>query len=119
MGIVAIDHMYVETRHYDRTKRFWEALGFEVAAEWSMGGNQACRLVCESALVVLAGVGPEHAPQSPNVHFKLESPEEMDEKLAAAEDVTVVTPLSDTHWKTRWIRVRDPDGNVYALEETG
>ncbi len=118
MGIAAIDHMYVETRHYDRTRVFWEALGFGVAAEWGEGGHRACRLASESAGVVLAEVGPEHAPQSPNVHFKLESAEQMDEKLATAAEVTVLTPLSETHWQTRWIRVQDPDGNVYALEET-
>jgi len=29
----------------------------------------------------------------------------------------VVTPLSHTHWGSRWIRVADPDGRVHPLEE--
>ena len=33
--------------------------------------------------------------------------------LTARENVEVVTPLEDTQWGTRWIRVQDPDGNLY------
>jgi catechol 2,3-dioxygenase-like lactoylglutathione lyase family enzyme len=119
MGIGGVDHIYVETRHFDRTKEFWEALGFATVAEWGEEGHRACKLAGEGAQVVLAGVGPDHAPQRPTVHLKLTDAERTDEALAAAEVVTVVTPLEATHWNTRWIRIQDPDGNVYALEETG
>jgi len=42
--------------------------------------------------------------------------EALDAKLAAADAVDVISPLENTHWGTRLIRVRDPDGNLYALE---
>lgn len=36
---------------------------------------------------------------------------------AATDLPGVVTPLSNTHWGTRWIRVADPDGRIHPLEE--
>ncbi|MDP2623623.1 MAG: hypothetical protein Q8Q29_07500 [Actinomycetota bacterium] len=31
--------------------------------------------------------------------------------------VEVTAPLEATHWGTRWIRVREPEGRIFALEE--
>ena len=36
-------------------------------------------------------------------------------EVGAAVDVE--QPLSSTHWGTRWIRVRDPEGRIFCLEE--
>ena len=41
----------------------------------------------------------------------------MADHLAEAENVEVVTPLENTHWGTSWIRVQDPDGNLFYLDE--
>ena len=41
---------------------------------------------------------------------------EVAENLDRSERVEVLTPLSETHWGTRWIRVQDPDGNLFCLE---
>lgn len=30
--------------------------------------------------------------------------------------VELVTPPKATHWESRWLRVKDHDGNVYAIE---
>ncbi|NNF70061.1 MAG: VOC family protein, partial [Acidimicrobiia bacterium] len=37
--------------------------------------------------------------------------------FSVGASVTVETPLEATHWGTRWMRVRDTDGRVHALEE--
>ena len=36
--------------------------------------------------------------------------------IGSAAAVDVISPLEDTHWGTRCIRVQDPDGNLYVLE---
>jgi catechol 2,3-dioxygenase-like lactoylglutathione lyase family enzyme len=119
MSIEKLDHIYAETRRFEKTVAFWQDLGFTVASEWGDEGHRACRLVCGDAAVVLAEADPLGSPQSPTVHFAMKDPEALAETLAAAENVEVVTPLEDTHWGTRWIRVQDPDGNLYCLEDPG
>jgi uncharacterized glyoxalase superfamily protein PhnB len=119
MGIRSLDHVYVETRRFDRTLSFWKGLGFTVAAEWGEGTHRACRLTSGDAAVVLAEADPAGSPQRPTVHFAMADPERVAESLAAAENVAIVTPLTNTHWGTKWIRVQDPDGNLYCLEAPG
>lgn len=116
MAIEGHDHTYVETGNYPAARRFWEALGFTVDSEWGGEGHRACRLTAGGTFVVLAECAPGGAPQGPTVHFRAERPEELDARLRASEAVEVVTPLEPTHWNTRWIRVRDPDGHLWVLE---
>lgn len=109
MRITSIDHVYAETLDWDASVTFWVGLGFAFVSEWGSEGHRAGRLECGSAAVVLAEI-TEGAPAF-NVFFDVDDPD--DSGLGG-----VVTPLSDTHWGTRWIRVEDPDGRVHALEET-
>ena len=110
-----LDHLYIETRHFEKTLAFWKALGFETARVWGDDGHRACRLVCEESSLVLA---ESTVPVGPVVHFRVPEVDGLNRELAKHEAVTVRTPLEDTHWGTRWIRVEDPDGRVHVLEKT-
>jgi catechol 2,3-dioxygenase-like lactoylglutathione lyase family enzyme len=116
MSVTSLDHIYLETRSFERSLSFWRALGFSVAEEWDGDGHRACRLVSGSASVVLAETDPAGHPQRATVHFAVEDTETLAGRLDRAEEAQVVTPLESTHWGTRWIRVRDPEGNLYCLE---
>jgi len=105
-----IDHLYSETNHWEASVAFWEGLGFAFEEQWGSEGHRAGRLRSNEALVVLAEV--DGAPAA-NVFFAVDS---VDDFLPRT-GVDVVTPPEDTHWGTRWLRVRDPDGRIYALEE--
>ncbi|MGI8422556.1 MAG: VOC family protein [Chloroflexota bacterium] len=113
----ALDHVYLETRSFDSAVAFWEALGFKLAERWGADGHRAGRLVSGSAFIVLA----ESAAPMQVVHFRVPagSLDALAEVLEGSTDVKVVTPVEATHWGTRWLRVQDPDGRIYALEETG
>ncbi|MBI3723053.1 VOC family protein [bacterium] len=115
MTVKAIDHIYVECRSFERTAAFWQGLGFKLAETWGEGGHRAGALVCGAARVVLAEAEAGD-PERPTVFLAIDDPLGMSEKLRVAKHVEVATPLEDTHWGTRWIRVRDPEGNVFALE---
>ena len=116
MSVGGLDHVYVETRAFDRAVAFWKALGFAVESQWGEEGHRACQLVSGKARVVLAEPAAGAAPQGPTVHFALAGAEAMQARLAGAADVEMLTPLSPTHWGTRWIRVADPDGHTWVLE---
>ena len=113
MPIDGLDHVYVECRDFERTLAFWKALGFALVAEWGEDGHRAGRLTSGQAALVLAEA---KAPVGPTMHLATRDPEALNARLAKDPAVEVETPLEDTHWGTRWIRVRDPEGNVWALE---
>ena len=109
MQITGIDHVYAETLHWEDSLAFWNGLGFELVDSWGSDGHRAGRLESGSAAVVLAEV-TEGTPTF-DVFFAVTDAD-------GADDLPgVVTPSSDTHWGTRWIRVEDPDGRIHALEE--
>jgi catechol 2,3-dioxygenase-like lactoylglutathione lyase family enzyme len=114
MGISHLDHLYAETQNWGASVDFWEGLGFRAVSRWGDEGHRAGRFEAGSAAVVLAEVGEATTPQL-NAFFGLKDAAE----FAVGGQVHVVTPLEATHWNTRWIRVRDPDGRVFCLEEEG
>lgn len=113
MAVTVIDHVYAETREWESSVEFWRAIGFEVVASWGSEGHRAGRLESGDAAVVLAEVGPDATPAF-NVFFDLQGADAYEPGPGA----DVVTPLEATHWNTRWIRVRDPEGRIHCLEET-
>jgi catechol 2,3-dioxygenase-like lactoylglutathione lyase family enzyme len=119
MTVRSLDHVYVESPSYDAARAFWGALGFAAESEWGEGGHRACCLVSGTARVVLAESSPGAAPVRPTVHLRVADADAAAKSIAAARAVRVLTPLEPTHWGTRWIRLADPDGNVWVLEETG
>ncbi len=113
MPIRALDHIYVETRNWDESVTFWRGLGFEFADRWGDDGHRAGRLVTGNAVVVLAEVDESTDPAF-NAFFSLTAAGE----YTMGEGVEVEQTLTETHWGTRWIRVRDPEGRIFCLEET-
>lgn len=105
-----IDHLYAETGHWEQSVTFWEGLGFSFEERWGSEGHRAGRLRCNDAIVVLAEVDGQPAF---NVFFDVESADSFE----PGPGVEVTTPPGPTHWGTRWLRVRDPDGRIFALEE--
>lgn len=113
-----IDHAYVETRTFDRTTTFWKELGFDVRESWGGPGHRAAIFQRGESRVVVAECAPDDAAQRATVHFDAPDIEIIAASASAArETVVVATPLGPTHWGTRWLRVRDPDGNLWAFEK--
>lgn len=110
VGITRIDHLYAETKDWQASVDFWRGLGFSFVDEWASDGHRAGRLECGAAALVLAEI-TEGEPAF-NVFFDLEDAD------TTGELPGVITPLSNTHWGTRWMRVADPEGRIHALEES-
>jgi catechol 2,3-dioxygenase-like lactoylglutathione lyase family enzyme len=106
-----IDHLYAETRRWEESVAFWEGLGFRFEEQWGSDGHRAGRLRAADARVVLAEV--DDGTPALTVVFDLNDADSFEPGTA----VEVTARLAATHWGTRWIRVRDPDGRSFALEE--
>ena len=114
MGIFSIDHIYVETRSFPESLAFWQGLGFDLVEEWGEGVHRAARLQAGEAAVVLA-TGESTIPA---VFFGVSGINHLANDITGGDTVTVRQPLESTHWGTQWIRVADPSGNIFALEES-
>jgi catechol 2,3-dioxygenase-like lactoylglutathione lyase family enzyme len=114
VGIQAIDHLYIETRSFERAVAFWEGLGFEFAERWGSDGHRAGRLKAGNAEIVLA----EGDSPVVTVHFRVADAGGVADQISRSEAVRVRGSLARTHWGTRLMRVEDTDGHVFALEET-
>ena len=112
MGVTALDQIYSETHSWDDTVAFREGLGFSFAERWGEEGHRAGRMVAGDAALVLAKADDSKEPELA-VFLALEGADTFE----IGDSVEVEQPLSNTHWGTRWIRVRDPEGRVFCLEE--
>lgn len=103
-----IHHIYIETHNWGKSVAFWRELGFELDEDAAKS----------SALLRPRGGGP--------YIYLAEVPAERDPRLelylATNDEATpgrpaeVVSPFAPTHWGTREMAVRDPDGRVLKLE---
>ena len=114
MGITAIDHLYVETHRWGSSVAFWRGMGFEFAERWGSEGHRAGRLTSGAAAVVLAEVPATSVPAF-NLFFSVDDID----AFQPGEAVDVVTPIEETHWGTRRMRVADAEARVYAIEQPG
>jgi catechol 2,3-dioxygenase-like lactoylglutathione lyase family enzyme len=106
-----VHHIYIETHNWGKTVAFWRALGFDLDEDRGK----------TSGLLRPRGGGPyvyvAEVPSERELNVELH--------LAANDEATpgppveVVSPFAATHWGTREMAVRDPDGRLVMLESRG
>jgi uncharacterized glyoxalase superfamily protein PhnB len=109
MTTEGIEAVFVETHNWGKAARFFQSLGFEL--EFSTDHNSGQLSNGSGPHVFIAEV-PED--RKPGVQIVL--------KVADADAVSidprveVVTTFEDTHYGTREMTVRDPDGRIWSLQ---
>jgi len=104
-----IEAVFLETHNWGTAAKFFQALGFnlEFATDHSSGllrnGN--------GPYVFIAEVPADRAPQV-QVVLKVADADAFHPDPA----VEIVTPFEDTHFGTRQMTVRDPDGRLWSLQ---
>ncbi|GAA3430454.1 VOC family protein [Kutzneria kofuensis] len=103
-----IDAVYLTTHNWGRTAKFFQALGFRLDFETDHNSGQ-----------LRNGDGPhvfvaEVPNQDPSMQLVLKVADET--KVQLDPTVEVVTPFEDTHYGTREMVVRDPDGRTWTLQ---
>ena len=110
MAVDRVHHIYIETHNWGKSAAFWRALGFVLDED--RGTSGLLRPRGGGPYIYLAEVPPDREPA---IQLYLNA---IDESAPAAP-VEVVAPFSPTHWGTREMAVRDPDGRVVKLESRG
>jgi len=111
---VAVDgvrSIYIETHNFGKAAKFWMTLGFEHFLD--LGGASGGFRAADGGTYLFLEEVPEDQPLTWNPHFNLAGSAD----FAAA--VEVVQPLEETHWDTKLMVVRDPDGRTWTLEDAG
>jgi hypothetical protein len=109
MTTEGIEAVFLETHNWGKAAKFLQALGFEL--EFSTGHNSGQLRNGSGPYVFLAEV-PED--RKPGVQIVLKVTDAG--AVSIDPSVEVVTPFEDTHYGTREMTVRDPDGRLWSLQ---
>ncbi len=107
MAVERIDYVYLETHNWGKAVKFWQQLGFRLALDLGRSG----RLEPQGggSGIFLEEV-PADRPLAMQVYFRVG--DEMKPDLP----VQVTRAWHDSHWGTRLMEVRDPDGRIFVLQ---
>jgi len=109
MATEGIEAVFLTTHNWGKAAKFFQALGFDLEFETDHNSGQ-----------LRNGTGPylfiAEVPESqtPEAQVVLKVADEDACRPGAVVDV--VTPFEDTHWGTREMTVRDPDGRIWRLQ---
>ncbi len=105
-GVKAI---FLTTHNWGKSAKFFQSLGYELEFETDHNSGQ---LRNESGPYLFIAEVPESEKPDIQMVLKIRDSEPLDFDPA----IDVVSPLADTHWGTREMIVRDPDGRTWSLE---
>ncbi|HXP55522.1 MAG TPA: VOC family protein [Streptosporangiaceae bacterium] len=109
MTTEGIEAVFLTTHNWGRAAKFFQELGYEL--EFDTGHSSGQLRNGDGPTVFIAEV-PED--QEPDTRIVLKVPDA--DAFQADPIVEVVTPFEDTHFGTREMTVRDPDGRVFSLQ---
>ena len=109
MTTQGIEAVFLTTHNWGKAAKFFKSLGFEL--EFDTGHSSGQLRNGEGPYVFIAEVPPENAPEM-QVVLKVADAD----AFSAADPVEVVSPFADTHFGTRMMTVRDPDGRTWSLQ---
>jgi uncharacterized glyoxalase superfamily protein PhnB len=109
MTTEGIEAVFLTTHNWGRAAKFFQALGFELefATDHSSG-----QLRNGSGPYVFIAEVP--ASEEPRMQLVLTAADA--DALRPDPAVEVITPLADTHYGTREMTVRDPDGRQWTIQ---
>ncbi len=109
MSTDGIEAVFLTTHNWGKAARFFQALGFTLELETDHNSGQ---LRNGTGPYVFIAEVPEREPPEAHVVLKVADAD----ALQLDPVVDVLTPFEDTHWGTREMTVRDPDGRIWRLQ---
>ena len=109
MAVTAIHHLLVETHNFGKSVAFWRQLGWDLVEDHGDSGKLAGP--SGGPYIWLDEVAPSKTPLV-DVYWEVADPD----GFAPKSPVDIVEPFTTTHWGTRLMTVRDPDGRLVRLQ---
>lgn len=112
MSTTGIEGVHLQTHNWGRTAKFLQALGYEI--EFTTGDGSGMLRNGDGPYIILVEVPPSESPQ---VQLALRVPDAG--AFEADTGIEVVSGFADTHYGTKEMTVRDPDGRDWSLQAPG
>ena len=109
MTTEGIEAVFLTTHNWGKSAKFFQALGYELDFATDHDSGQLSNGTGPTLFIAEV---PED--QAPAVQLVLRVPDA--EAFHADEVVEVVTPFEETHFGTKTMTVRDPDGREWTLQ---
>jgi uncharacterized glyoxalase superfamily protein PhnB len=110
MTTEGVEAVFLETHNWGKAAKFFQTLGFEVEFATDHASGQL-RNSGGGPYIFIAEVPEDREPQM-QVVLKVADAD----AFRPDPGLEVVTPFEDTHYGTREMTVRDPDGRVWSLQ---
>lgn len=104
-----IEAVFLTTHNWGKSAKFFQALGFTLDFETDHNSGQLRN--GDGPYLFIAEVPASHQVEAQAVLKVADADAFRPEAI-----VDVVTPFEDTHWGTREMTVRDPDGRIWRLQ---
>jgi uncharacterized glyoxalase superfamily protein PhnB len=112
MTTEGIEAVFLTTHNWGKAAKFFQGLGFEVDFETDHNSGQLRN--GDRPYIFIAEVP---ANQEPAIQLVLTVADEA--AFRPAPGVEIIAPFSDTHFGTREMTIRDPDGRLWSLQAPG
>lgn len=109
MTTEGIEAVFLETRNWGKAAKFLQALGFEL--EFSTDHGSGTLRNGDGPYVFISEVPEDREPRAQIVLKVADAGAFRPDSV-----IDVVTPFEDTHYGTREMTVRDPDGRIWSLQ---
>ena len=109
MTTEGIEAVFLTTHNWGRAAKFFQGLGYEL--EFDTGHYSGQLRNGDGPYVFIAEVP---AGQQPETRLVLKVQDA--DAFQADPAIEVVTPFEDTHFGTREMTVKDPDGRLWSLQ---
>lgn len=109
MPVEGVEGVYLETHNWGKTAKFLQTLGYSLEFASDEGSSMFRR--GDSPYLVVQEV-PENQPPQTQVILKVLDAD----AFHSGADLEVVTAFEETHYNTREMAVRDPDGRIWSLQ---
>ncbi|MFB6990617.1 VOC family protein [Streptomyces sp. NPDC056178] len=109
MTTEGIEAVFMETHNWGKAARFFQALGYELEFETDHSSGRLRN--GDGPSLFIAEVPADRQPQMQLVLKVADA-----DAFRPDPAVEVVTPFEDTHFGTRLMTVRDPDGRLWSLQ---
>jgi uncharacterized glyoxalase superfamily protein PhnB len=109
MTTEGIEAVFLETHNWGKSARFFQALGYEIEFETDHNSGQ---LRSGGGPSLFISEVPETEPTRRHIVLAVADAD----AFVPGASVEVVDEWEDTHWGTRLMTVRDPDGREWKLQ---
>ncbi len=110
MSTEGIKNVVLETHNWGKAAKFFQTLGYKLDFETDHNSGQLSN--GDSPTVFIVEIPEDREPQVRNM-LKVSGGYQPDPTL------DVVSPFEETHYGTREMVVRDPDGRLWTLQAPG